>query len=87
MVERPGGKIEFKGNAGSIEAIADLMTDLNRSVYFKDVEIKQSTQQSQSNAENAGTFEFTLEAVFALPVPEEEEKEGAAADSTTGGGA
>lgn len=88
MVERPGGKIEFKGNAGSIEAIADLMTDLSRSVYFKDVEIKESTQQSLSNAEEAGTFKFTLEAVFALPVPEEEEKEeGAAADSATGGGA
>ncbi len=87
MIEQPGGKIEFKGNAGSIEAIADLMTDLNRSVYFKDVEIKESAQQSLSNAEEAGTFKFTLEAVFALPVPEEEKEEGAATDSAAGGGA
>lgn len=87
MIEQPGGKIEFKGNAGSIEAIADLMTDLNRSVYFKDVEIKESAQQSLSNEEEAGTFKFTLEAVFALPVPEEEKEEGAATDSAAGGGA
>jgi Tfp pilus assembly protein PilN len=89
MIEQQGGKIEFKGNAGSMEAIADLMTEFNRSAYFKDVEIKESTQQALGDADDAGTFEFTLEAVFALPVPEEEGEvaEDAAAASAAGGGA
>ena len=73
MADQGGGKIEFKGNAASMEAVANLMTQLSRSPYFKDVEIQESAEVPQSQGDDAGTFTFTVTAVFALPEPEGEE--------------
>ena len=73
LVEKQGGLIEFKGNAGSVEAVADFMTQLIRSPYFTDVEIQKSEQKTSGEA--AGSFEFSLTAKFALPAPEGEDEE------------
>ncbi|HEX9764678.1 MAG TPA: PilN domain-containing protein [Candidatus Acidoferrales bacterium] len=69
MTERAGGEIEMKGNAGSVEAVATFITNLNRSSYFKNVEIKEAVQK-QARGADAGApmnFEFTLSATFAMP--------------------
>ncbi|MGH9776884.1 MAG: PilN domain-containing protein [Candidatus Acidiferrales bacterium] len=69
MTEKAGGEIEMKGNAGSVEAVATFITNLNRSSYFKNVEIKEAVQK-QARGADAGApinFEFTLSATFALP--------------------
>ncbi len=73
LVEKQGGLIEFKGNAGSVEAVADFMTSLIRSPYFTEVEIQKSEQKTTGEA--AGSFEFSLTAKFALPTPEGEDEE------------
>lgn len=71
MTEKAGGEIEMKGNAGSVEAVATFITNLNRSNYFKNVEIKETVQkQARGAAAGAGApinFEFTLTVKFALP--------------------
>lgn len=69
MTEKAGGEIEMKGNAGSVEAVATFITNLNRSSYFKNVEIKEAVQK-QARGADAGAplnFEFTLSATFAMP--------------------
>jgi type IV pilus assembly protein PilN len=69
MTERGGGQVEMKGMAGSVEAVASFITNLNRSAYFKNVEIKEAVQR-QARTAGAGApinFEFTLTATFALP--------------------
>lgn len=86
LVEKQGGLIEFKGNAGSVEAVADFMTQLIRSPYFTEVEIQKSEQKTSGEA--AGSFEFSLTAKFALPAPEGEDEEKAPPEgeaSATGG--
>jgi len=69
MTERAGGEIEMKGNAGSVEAVATFITNLNRSNYFKNVEIKETVQKQARGAEAGApiNFEFTLTVKFALP--------------------
>ena len=71
MTEKAGGEVEMKGNAGSVEAVATFITNLNRSSYFKNVEIKEAVQkQARGATATAGgplNFEFTLSATFAMP--------------------
>jgi type IV pilus assembly protein PilN len=69
MTEKAGGQVEMKGMAGSVEAVATFITNLNRSAYFKDVEIKETVQRQARGADAGGpaNFEFTLSATFALP--------------------
>ncbi|MCI0403444.1 MAG: PilN domain-containing protein [Acidobacteria bacterium] len=69
MTEKAGGQIEMKGVAGSVEAVAGFITNLNRSTYFKDVEIKETVQRQARGADAgaASNFDFTLSATFALP--------------------
>lgn len=77
MEEKPGSQIEFKGRAGSVNAVANFITNLSSSGYFQDVEIKESVEKPQQGA--ASSFEFTLTAKFSLPAPP-------APPSGTGGG-
>ncbi len=72
--EQAGGKIEFKGLAGSLNAVADFITNLSQSGVFSNVELQESVQRPDS--EGSISFEFTLTAEFALPAPS-----GASADS------
>lgn len=69
MTEKAGGEIEMKGNASSVEAVATFITNLNRSSYFKNVEIKEAVQKQARGAAAGGpiNFEFTLSATFAMP--------------------
>ena len=67
MEERSENQIEFKGVADSVDAVANFITNLNRSGYFQNVEMKESVQKALR--EGVTSFEFTLTAKFSLPTP------------------
>lgn len=60
-------QVQFKGLAGSVNAVANFITNLNKSGYFQNVEIKESVEKPQK--EGMTSFEFTLSAKFVLPAP------------------
>ena len=64
-VERKGDGLTINGSAGSINAVANYITQLKRSGYFQTVEIKES-HQDESN-KTVQIFLFTLTATFGLP--------------------
>ena len=64
-LERKGDGLTIQGTAGSINAVANFITQLKHSGYFDQVEIKESTQDTKNAA--VQTFTFTLTAQFALP--------------------
>lgn len=64
-LERKGDGLTMVGMAGSINAVANFITELKHSGYFDQVEIKQSAQDDKDPS--VQTFNFTLTANFALP--------------------
>jgi type IV pilus assembly protein PilN len=64
-INRQGNSLTIIGAAGSINAVANFITQLKHSGYFDQVEIKESTQDTKNSA--VQTFTFTLTAQFALP--------------------
>ena len=66
-VERKGDALTINGSAGSINAVANYITQLKRSGYFQTVEIKESHQDPSDKA--VQIFVFTLSASFGLPQP------------------
>ena len=64
-VERKGNGLTINGSAGSINAVANYITQLKRSGYFQQVEIKESHQDPTNKA--VEIFAFTLTAQFGLP--------------------
>jgi Tfp pilus assembly protein PilN len=64
-LNRQGNGLTILGTAGSINAVANFITQLKHSGYFDQIEIKESTQDTK-NAD-IQTFTFTLTAQFALP--------------------
>lgn len=64
-VERKGETLTINGAAGSINAIANYITQLKRSGYFQQVEIKESHQDEANKA--VEIFNFSLTAQFGLP--------------------
>jgi len=64
-LERNGDSLTIQGTAGSINAVANFITQLKSSGTFGEVEIKESTQDLKNTA--IQTFNFTLTAQFALP--------------------
>src|SRR5579872_5507747 len=64
-VERKGDALTINGSAGSINAVANYITQLKRSGYFQTVEIKESHQDSANKA--VQIFNFVLTAQFGLP--------------------
>ena len=62
---RSGNGLTIIGTAGSINAVANFITQLEHSGYFNQIEIKESTQDTKNTA--IQTFTFTLTAQFALP--------------------
>src|SRR5712671_1734102 len=64
-VERKGDGLTITGSAGSINAVANYITQLKRSGYFQTVEIKESHQDASNKA--VQLFVFTLTAQFAPP--------------------
>jgi Tfp pilus assembly protein PilN len=66
-VERKGDGLTINGAAGSINAVANYITQLKRSGYFQNVEIKESHQDDTNKA--VEVFVFSLTAQFGLPQP------------------
>jgi Tfp pilus assembly protein PilN len=63
-VERKGDSLTINGSAGSINAVANYITQLKRSGYFQTVEIKESHQDDSNKA--VEIFNFSLTAQFGL---------------------
>lgn len=64
-VDRKGDSLTIVGSAGSLNAVANYITQLKRSGYFQTVEIKESSQDSSNKT--VQIFTFTLTAQFGLP--------------------
>ena len=64
-LDRKGNVLTIQGAAGSINAVANFITQLKHSGYFDQVEIKESAQDTKSA--DVQTFNFVLTAQFALP--------------------
>ena len=64
-VSRKADVLSIVGSAGSIDAVANYITQLKRSGYFQQVEIKESHQDVTNRA--VQLFIFTLTAEFAPP--------------------
>jgi Tfp pilus assembly protein PilN len=64
-LQRRGNVLTLVGSAGSINAVANFITQLRRSGYFDQVEIRESQQDAAITA--VQMFNFTLTAQFALP--------------------
>src|ERR1019366_9133801 len=64
-VERKGDVLTINGSAGSINAVANYITQLKRSGYFQQVEIKESHQDESNKA--VEIFNFSLTDQFGLP--------------------
>ncbi len=65
QVSFKGGDLTMQGEAGSIAAVANFITQLKRSGYFQQVDIKETHQDDRNVAVQA--FLFTLTAQFAQP--------------------
>ncbi len=74
-LDRKGNTLSLAGSAGSINAVANFITELKRSGYFDQIEIKETHQDESSK--NVETFVFELTAQYTLP----EEKAPAAASA------
>ncbi len=61
---RKGNSLTLNGTAGSINAVAEYITQLRRSGYFSTVEIKETHQNDNPDVQ---LFEFTVTADFAPP--------------------
>src|SRR5450631_1816965 len=75
-VDRKADVLTINGSAGSINAVANYITQLRRSGYFQSVEIKESHQDESNKA--VQIFLFSLTAQFGLP-----QSGGAAAPAST----
>jgi Tfp pilus assembly protein PilN len=64
-VDRKGDSLAITGSAGSINAVANFITQMKRSGYFQQVEIKESHQDDTNKV--VQIFMFSLTAQFALP--------------------
>jgi len=62
---RRGNGLAIEGSAGSMTAVANLITQLKRSGYFEQVEIRESKQDERNP--QVRTFNFNLTANFVLP--------------------
>jgi type IV pilus assembly protein PilN len=63
-LSRKGNSLTLNGTAGSINAVAEYITQLRRSGYFQTVEIKETHQNDNADVQ---LFEFTVTADFAPP--------------------
>ena len=64
-MDRKGDALTINGAAGSINAVANYITQLKRSGYFQTVEIKESHQDDSNKT--LQIFAFSLTAQFGLP--------------------
>lgn len=64
-VDRKGDLLTINGSAGSLNAVANYITQLKRSGYFQTVEIKESHQDASNKT--VQIFVFSLTTQFGLP--------------------
>ena len=64
-LNRTGDSIELQGEAGSINAVANFITELKRSGYFDNVEIK--TAKENDLQQGVETYGFTMTVSVAQP--------------------
>ena len=64
-VDRKADSLTINGAAGSLNAVANYITQLKRSGYFQTVEIKETHQDDQNKV--VQIFNFALTATFGLP--------------------
>src|SRR3989304_3089153 len=55
MDEQADNTIQFKGVAASVDAVANFITNLNRSGYFQNVEMKESVQKEKEGLDRKST--------------------------------
>ena len=79
-LSRQGNALTILGTAGSINAVANFITQLEHSGYFNQIEIKESVQDTKNSA--IQTFSFSLTAQFSLPL----EKSAASVSAPAGKG-
>ncbi len=64
-IKRTGNSLQMDGEAESLNAVANFITELKRSGYYDKVEIKEAKQDEQNPT--VPSFLFTLTADFTLP--------------------
>lgn len=64
-LSRKGNTLTIEGTGASINSVANFITQLKRSGYFQNIEIKESRQDERNTA--VQTFVFSLNADFAPP--------------------
>jgi type IV pilus assembly protein PilN len=62
---RKGNSVSIEGEAASINAVANFITQMKRSGYFGNIEIKEAKENDITK--NVETFFFTMTADFTLP--------------------
>jgi type IV pilus assembly protein PilN len=62
-LERKGNSLEIAGEAGSVNAVANFITQLKRSGYFDQIEIKEAKEDDVAKA--VTTYGFTMSAAIA----------------------
>lgn len=67
-LERKGDALEIAGEAGSVNAVANFITQMKRSGYFGKVEIKETKEDDL--VKTAQTFGFTISAAISPPPTE-----------------
>jgi Tfp pilus assembly protein PilN len=61
LVKDSGTSIDIEGKALSETAVANLITNLQKTGYFKSVEMKETYEETQSKEMQAFTFTITCE--------------------------
>ncbi|MGD0965994.1 MAG: PilN domain-containing protein [Candidatus Acidiferrales bacterium] len=74
-LNRSGNSIELQGEAGSINAVANFITQLKRSGYFDNVEIKQATEDDI--VQSVETYGFSMSAAISQQNPAKTQPTGA----------
>ena len=64
-LERKGDNLEIAGEAGSVNSVANFITQLKRSGYFDKIEIKQAKEDDV--VKSVTTYGFTMTAAIAQP--------------------
>src|SRR5271154_6245560 len=66
-LERKGDNLDIKGQAGSINAVANFITQLKRSGYFNNVEIKEAEETDLVKSAQTFGFQMTADVMHAPP--------------------
>jgi Tfp pilus assembly protein PilN len=83
-LSRKGDALEIKGQAGSINAVANFITQLKRSGYFNNVEIKEATETDLVKSAQTFGFSMTASVANSSAVPDATAKPQATAATPSG---